>query len=28
LTNAMGAFQRVLQLSPNNAEALQFIRGR
>jgi tetratricopeptide (TPR) repeat protein len=28
LTNAMSAFQRVLQLSPNNAEALQFLRGR
>ena len=28
LTNAMGAFQRVLQLSPSNAEALQFLRGR
>jgi tetratricopeptide (TPR) repeat protein len=28
LGNAMSAFQRVLQLSPNNAEAMQFIRGR
>ena len=29
LGNALGAFQRVLELSPNNAEALQFLgRGR
>jgi cytochrome c-type biogenesis protein CcmH/NrfG len=27
--NALGAFRRVLELNPNNAEALQFLgRGR
>jgi len=28
LANALGAFQRVLELNPNEPEALQFIRGR
>ena len=28
LGNALSAFQRVLELNPNNAEALQFLRGR
>lgn len=28
VVNALGAFQRVLELNPNEPEALQFIRGR
>jgi cytochrome c-type biogenesis protein CcmH/NrfG len=28
VVNALGAFQRVLELNPNDPEALQFIRGR
>ncbi len=28
LGNALGAFQRVLELDPNHADALQFLRGR